>query len=137
MLQSFYPVLCASLSMPVKACHTHARTLVYAYSHIVTHSHNTHAFLTQTDAFTLSHTNSHILILKHILTKHSHTHPHIRAHTLAHIHTLQCTHILTLTQIYSHAHTFVYSHRQEWLPTTTHSQVVCSQAADIASGLGS
>lgn len=110
MLQSFYPVLCASLSMPVKACHTHARTLIYAYSHILTHSHNTHAFLTQTYAFTLSHTNSHILIRQHILTKHSHTHPHIRAHALAHSHRLQCTHILTLTPRFTHMHTHSCTH---------------------------
>lgn len=106
-------LLSCALGLPQRAGEsvlTHMCTHSSMHTHIYSHSHNTHALLTQTYTFTLSHTNSHILILKHILTKHSHTQPHIRAHTLAHIHTLQCTHILTLTHIFTHMHTHSCTH---------------------------
>lgn len=93
-----------------------------------THSRNTHALLTHSYAFSLTH------ILAHILTQifSQNTLTYTLTSMPTHLHTCmcsQCTHILTLTciltltssgsHIYSYAHTFACSHTQGCVPTIT------------------
>lgn len=99
---------------------------------ILNQTHTHHTCVAHMHSYTCSYTNSHSWPKARLPT-----HPHVCVTSL-HIHTL-CSHISTLThsrahtRIYSRAHTLMYSYPRGRVPTATHSQLVCSRAADATS----